>query len=178
VLRPCDTSRTQKSCAPSGTWGFAKTRLTRPSTAMSEPSAAKIDHPFMSDAEIDEMVGLFESCQLPGERWTHRAHLAVAATYLGRYPLTEAMDRARVHIRRYNESRGNTTGYHETITVLFMRLVARERCKQQRSRASLVNDLAVRCRVDWLLGYYSRERLWSAEARADFIAPDLRPLDF
>ena len=86
----------------------------------------KIDHPFTSDAEIDEMVRLFESCELPGERWTHRAHLAVAATYLGRYPLSEATDRARDHIRRYNESRGNTTGYHETITVVFMRLVARE----------------------------------------------------
>ena len=145
---------------------------------MSEPSAAKIDHPFTSEAEIDEMVGLFESCQLPGERWTHRAHLAVAATYLGRYPLPEATDRARVHIRRYNESRGNSTGYHETITVLFMRLLAREVRSNHRRRAELVNDLAARCRVDWLLGYYSRDRLWSDAARADFVLPDLRPLDF
>jgi hypothetical protein len=145
---------------------------------MSAPSAAKIDHPFTCDAEIDEMVRLFESCQLPGERWTHRAHLAVAATYLGRYPLTEATDRARVHIRRYNESRGNTTGYHETITVVFMRLVARELCANHRGRTELVNDLAARCRVEWLLGFYSRERLWSVEARAEFIPPDLRPLEF
>jgi hypothetical protein len=137
---------------------------------------AKIDMPFASDTDIDDMVRLFESCDLPGERWTHRAHLAVAATYVSRYPLSEATDRARTNIRRYNESRGNKIGYHETITVLFMRLVARE--LGQGSRAVIVNDLAGRCRLDWLLGYYSSQRLWSAEARAEFVDPDLRPLDF
>jgi hypothetical protein len=141
-------------------------------------STPKIDHPFTSDAEIDEMVRLFESCELPGERWTHRAHLAVAATYLDRYPLSEATDRVRTHIRRYNESRGNTTGYHETITVVFMRLVARELQKALETRARLVNELAMRCRVEWLLEYYSGDRLWSVQARADFVEPDLRPLDF
>ena len=145
---------------------------------MPERSTPKVDRPFASDAEIDEMARLFESCELPGERWTHPAHLAVAATYLGRYPLSEATDRARAHIRRYNESRGKLTGYHETITVVFMRLVAREKIQSQCTRAELVNDLAARCRVDWLLGYYSRDRLWSAEARAEFIPPDFRPLDF
>jgi hypothetical protein len=139
---------------------------------------AKIDTPFASDDDIDDMVRLFESCELPGERWTHRAHLAVAATYLGRYPLNEATDRARTNIRRYNESRGNKIGYHETITVLFMRLVARQLQTSDDSRSKIVNDLASRCRVDCLLGYYSSQRLWSAEARAEFVAPDLRPLDF
>jgi hypothetical protein len=138
----------------------------------------KIDSPFASDAEIDDMLRLFESCELPGERWTHRAHLAVAATYLGCYPLNEATDRARAHIRRYNESRGNKIGFHETITVLFMRLIARELRANTTLRSAVVNDLAGRCRVDWLLGYYSSQRLWSAEARAEFVEPDLRPLDF
>jgi hypothetical protein len=145
---------------------------------MTEPATPKVDRPFTSDTEIDELVRLFELCELPGERWTHRAHLAVAATYLGRYPLNEATDRARTHIWRYNESRGNLTGYHETITVAFMRLVARELGRTASTRADLVNDLAGRCRVDWLLAYYSRERLWSAEARAEFTPPDLCPLDF
>ena len=145
---------------------------------MSEPAKSKMDRPYISDAEIDELVRLFESCELPGEYWTHRAHLAVATTYVARYPLSEATALARVHIRRYNESRGNTTGYHETITVLFMRLVARELVSRPPTKAAFVNSLAARYCVDWLLGYYSRDRLWSAEARADFVPPDLRPLDF
>ena len=141
-------------------------------------SDRKPDPPFTSDAEIAELVRLFESCELPGVRWTHRAHLAVAASYLRCYPLSEATDRARTHIRRYNESRGNHTGYHETVTVLFMRLVARELRTNPPALCEFVNDLAGRFPMDRLLGYYSRERLWSDEARARFVGPDLRPLDF
>jgi hypothetical protein len=138
----------------------------------------KPDPPFASDAEVADLVRLFESCELPGTRWTHRAHLAVAASYLRCYPLSGATDRARVHIRRYNESRGNHTGYHETVTVLFLRLVARELRSDPPTLSAFVNDLAGRFPTDWLLGYYSRDRLWSAEARAGFLEPDLRPLDF
>jgi hypothetical protein len=140
--------------------------------------SAKPDPPFTSAAEIAELVRLFESCQLAGDRWTHRAHLAVAATYLRSYPLPEATDRARAHIRRYNESRGNHTGYHETITVLFMRLVARELQASPADLAGFVNGLAGRFAVDWLYGHYSKDRLWSAEARVGFVEPDLLPLDF
>jgi hypothetical protein len=140
--------------------------------------SAKPDPSFASEAEIEELVRLFESCELPGVRWTHRAHLAVAATYLRRYPLPEATDRARTHIRRYNESRGNFSGYHETITVLFLRLVARELAATDLEPAAFVNDLAGRFPVDWLFGYYTRDRLWSDAARASFSEPDLRLLDF
>jgi hypothetical protein len=139
---------------------------------------SKPDPPFTSDAEIAELVRLFESYDLPGERWTHRAHLAVAASYLRRYPLSEATDRARTHIRRYNAARGNHTGYHETVTVLFMRLVARELKSDPPELAGFVNELAGRFPMSRLLVYYSAERLWSTEARIGFVGPDLRPLDF
>jgi hypothetical protein len=139
---------------------------------------SKPDPPFTSDAEIADLVRLFESCKLPGERWTHRAHLAVAATYLRRYPLSEATDQARTHIQRYNASRGNHTGYHETITILFMRLVCHELRSNPPDLAAFVNELAGRYPMSRLLDYYSADRLWSAEARAGFVGPDVRPLDF
>ena len=44
--------------------------------------------------------------------------------------------------------------------------------------ASFVNDLAEWFPLRWLLRYYSPELLWSAEARADFVPPDLQRLDF
>jgi hypothetical protein len=139
----------------------------------------KVDVPFRSTADLVDLVRLFESCELPYERWTHRAHLAVAAVYLGRYALEEATRWARDCIRRYNRARGDAAGYHETITVLFMRLVARELAGVPTDAvAGLVNDLAERCRVSWLYEYYTAERLWSAEARAEFVPPDRRPLDF
>jgi hypothetical protein len=141
--------------------------------------SSKVDPPFTAEFQSAELVQLFESCELPCERWTHRAHLAVAATYLQRYPLSEATDRVRVHIQRFNAAQGKHTGYHETITVLYMRLVARELSIATPSNmADLVNGLATRFPIDALLGYYSRERLWSEAARAAFVEPDLRPLDF
>jgi hypothetical protein len=141
---------------------------------------AKIDTPFTSDAELDHLVELFESCRLPYERWTHRAHLAVAVNYVQRYALPEAIDRVRTGIQRYNESRGDFTGYHETITVLFVRLVAHERTQSQLqlNAAELVNELADRRPLNDLLNYYSPERLWSDQARASWVEPDLKPLDF
>ncbi len=139
----------------------------------------KIDIPFATNSEVGELVRLFESCELPYERWTHRAHIAVAAVYLNRFSLDEGTTRARHFINQYNVARGDPSGYHETITVLFMRLVEREmRIAPTADLATFVNDLAGRFPLGWLLRYYSPELLWSAEARADFIPPDLRRLDF
>ena len=146
---------------------------------MSAVWPAKSDHPFRSDSEVAELVRLFESCQLPYERWTHRAHLAIAADYLRRYSLHEATGRIRSGIRRYNESRGDGTGYHETITLVFVRLVARELDRlPPAGPAEIANELAGRFKGAAVLVYYSPERLWSAAARAGWIEPDRKPLDF
>ena len=143
------------------------------------PTRTTIDTPLACAADLDDLVAGFEACNWPYERWTHRAHLAVATAYLVRYPLDEATDRARAGIQRYNTLRGSGTGYHETITVLFMRLVARElTVARPVDLAAFVNDLADRFRVDALLVYYSRDRLFSPAAVAGFAEPDLRPLDF
>jgi hypothetical protein len=146
---------------------------------MGMPSRYKIDIPFTTDSEVLDLVRQFESCELPYERWTHRAHLAVAVVYLQRYPFSEAIERARTAITRYNQTRGDPAGYHETITVMFMRLVEREmRVAAAGEWAMFVNDLAQRFQLSRLLRYYSAELLRSAEARARFLPPDLQPLDF
>jgi hypothetical protein len=142
-------------------------------------SRTTIDVPLESAADLDALVAGFEACTWPYERWTHRAHLAVAAVFLLRYPFSDATDRVRLAIQKYNAVRGSGTGYHETMTVLFMRLVARElTVARPADLAGFVNDLAERFRVDALLVYYSRDRLFSPAAAAGFVEPDLRPLDF
>jgi hypothetical protein len=86
-------------------------------------------------------------------------------------------------IRRYNASVGgvndDTQGYHETITQAYIRAV-RAHCAEctEGSLAERVNALLAseRGRRDWLLRFYSRERLFSIEARRAFVEPDLAPL--
>ena len=140
----------------------------------------KIDVPFASDAEVAEMIAEFEACRWPYPRWTHRAHLGVALGYLRRYPFDEALERVRYHIPLYNRTCGSGDGYHETITILFVRRVATYlRSPGANSSISVaIEELAVECDLRWLHSYYSPARLQSPEAVAGWVEPDVRPLDF
>ena len=146
---------------------------------MTKPRREKLDLPFASDAEVVEMVVSFEACQWPYLRWTHRAHLGVALCYLKQYPFEMALERIRHHIQLYNHTCGDPTGYHETLTVLFMRRV--DRYLRDHSEAALavsVEELARICDRQWPSLYYSSDRLFSEEARSRWVEPDRRPLDF
>jgi hypothetical protein len=140
----------------------------------------KRDIPFRGDEEILEMVERFEQCRWPSERWTHRAHLAVAVVYLRRSPFAEARQLVRQNIQKYNQTCGDPQGYHETITFFFLRLINHFLSDQagDRSLVDNVDELSRRCSMDSLRQYYSPERLWSPDARAAWVEPDLRPLDF
>lgn len=140
----------------------------------------KIDLPFATGAEVAEMVTRFEGCEWPYPRWTHRAHIGVALCYLRAYPFAVALERARHHIPLYNRTCGDPDGYHDTLTVLFLRRVDRylRDNPELTSLAAAVEELADECDMRWPLRYYSPERLWSADARAGWVEPDRRPLDF
>ena len=146
---------------------------------MSRPRREKIDVPFASDAAVIEMVAAFERCDWPYARWTHRAHIGVSLCYLRAWPFDDALARVRKHINLYNQAHRNPTGYHETLTVLFMRRVQQYlRCHPESSLVGAIEELAVACDMQGPLRYYSAERLWSAEARAGWMEPDREPLDF
>ncbi len=140
----------------------------------------KVDAPFRDDADVLAMIEEFEACAWPYERWTHRAHVGVAVGYLRRWPPAQALDRIRHHIDRYNRTRGDPGGYHETITVLFLRRIAADLPLRpaDESLAATVEALAGRYDMRWPLAYYSAGRLWSDEARQRWVAPDLKALDF
>ena len=113
--------------------------------------------------------------------WTHEAHLGTCAwIVLERPDLSPERDLPDL-IRRYNESVGGvndaTQGYHETITQVFVHGVRLSLADSegQGGLADRVNFLLLspQGRRDWPLGFYSRERLFSVEARLGWIEPDL-----
>lgn len=75
-----------------------------------------------------ELLRAFEDCTLPFDQWTHRCHVKVAYAYLRRYSYDEALAKMRAGIKRYNAANGvpdtPTTGYNETTTQGFFRLIA------------------------------------------------------
>jgi hypothetical protein len=139
---------------------------------------------FTADAEIERIGEGLLSRTLPRAEWTHEAHLA-ATTYLvlrrGDIDLDAELPAI---IRCYNESVGGvnseTEGYHETITRTFLvgvRLFL-EVADENEPLHELVNDLLLSPmgRRDWPMHFYSRERLFSVEARLNHVSPDLAAL--
>jgi hypothetical protein len=121
---------------------------------------------------------------LPRDDWTHEAHLAATTYLLTRRPDIDLDARLPDIIRGYNESVGgvndDTQGYHETITRMFLHGVRLFMAEAERTAELhvVVNDLlcSPMGRRDWPMRFYSRERLFSVEARRQFVPPDLEPL--
>lgn len=117
---------------------------------------------------------------LPRAEWTHEAHISTTCwLILERPEIVPERDLPGL-IRRYNESVGGvndaTQGYHETITQLFIRTLKRALAAGEgRGLAERVNAilLAPEGRRDWPMRFYSRERLFSKQARLSWVEPDL-----
>lgn len=137
---------------------------------------------FSSDDDIEAIGRGLIARTLPKAAWTHAAHFA-AALWLLRQHGEAAFAIMPDAIRSYNESVGgqntDTEGYHETITIASL-TAARAHLRGQAGRAlfETVNTLlAGPCgSPDWIFAYWSRERLFSVEARRGWLAPDLAPL--
>ncbi|MCT0224894.1 hypothetical protein [Synechococcus sp. CS-1328] len=144
------------------------------------PATSKIELPLNSDAEIARLVDQFEVQELPYKHWTHRAHLAVAVYYLHNHTFNETLKTIRRKINDYNRARGDPNGYNETVTIAFLAKI-REQLTQPSSRISAWQDftLAVStCTIAWLYNHYSPELVWSDEAKARWVPPDLTDFPF
>ncbi|USN98620.1 MAG: hypothetical protein H6810_10675 [Phycisphaeraceae bacterium] len=130
----------------------------------------------------DEFLHAFETHNIPKDQWRHREHLRVAYLLLTRYPFDEALDHFRAGVKAINILHGledtPTQGYHETMTVAWLRLVAamiREYGKAKSSDA-FCSDHPELGQKFILRLFYSRRRIMSAEAKAGFVEPDLTAL--
>ena len=143
-------------------------------------------HPrlFHSDAEIARIGDGLVARTLPRPEWTHEAHLAATTYLLLRRTDIDLDKQLPALIRRYNESVGgvnsDSEGYHETITRVFLHGVRLFLSEADTSEPlhELVNELLLSPmgRRDWPLRFYSPERLFSVEARREFVPPDLTAL--
>ena len=144
------------------------------------------DHPirfFADDAAVRRTGEGFLACSLAKAEWTHEAHLATCLWLIAERPEIAAERELPALIRRYNESVGGvndaTQGYHETITRVSIAAI-RDHLAQT-PEVTLVGNVnallaSERGRRDWPLRFYSRDRLFSAAARGEWIAPDLAPI--
>jgi hypothetical protein len=140
--------------------------------------------PYATLDEVEQVVKDFEMCILPLENFNHRAHLTVAIVYLARHEKEAATNLMRRRIQAYLRAKQIATtkesGYHETLTLFYMRLLHLhlERAEAGLSLLELVNKLIRECGdKDLPLRHYAKEHLMSPGARLQWLEPDLKPLE-
>ena len=159
-----------------------------------EHPIVKTEAPGLSD---EEFLRQFEACTFPYVHWTHLAHLRVAYCYITRLGLEAAIAKVTAGIRAYNRSQGivdtPTSGYHETMTVAWLRIMAAMLAEYGPTGAVSSDSppllgpdappsqefLAAQPQLrekKLLRLYYTRARFLSPEAKYAFVDPEIAPL--
>lgn len=131
--------------------------------------------PTLSDTEF---LARFEAAALGADEYAHRDHLRTVWLYLRQRGREGAESAVRDGIRRLSAAHGAPGRYHETLTRAWIALIA-----SAAGESGETGDFAALLRAhpglldrETPLRFYSPERLWSDEARAGWVEPDLEPL--
>ena len=133
---------------------------------------------YKSDDEIRTLVSAFEACSFHPSEFRHYQHLTVALWYVWHLPPEEATEKMTTGIRRLAETYGKM-GYHETITLFWLRIVANfvAEHRGKDSLAATAKALIERCNdKDLIQQFYSAELLATDKAKAEWVEPDLKGL--
>jgi hypothetical protein len=133
---------------------------------------------YKTEEEILDIVRGFETGTLPRDEFSHSSHLIVALHYVRLMPVEDAIDKMRAglmnHLRHVGVDFTKEMPYHETLTVFWTRTVAGfVKSKNGASVLEIANELAETFDKNYPNKFYSREHLFSDEARKTFVAGDL-----
>ena len=134
----------------------------------------------ITESDIDAFIAGFEDGTLPKERWTHAAHILTGACYVHDLGEAEAIARMRERVSAYNLAVGGknteTGGYHETVTVFWIKLIASQ--SRGESRAAFAHQAVAEFvdRRNIYSDFYDFDILTSTEARGTWIEPNRHPL--
>jgi hypothetical protein len=155
--------------------------LTKDSNASRDALAAiAAQHRFVKSAgTLEQFVRDWERGTLPKARWTHGAHVGVAAYFAFEHPPAALLHIMRLGIRHYNLASGtaNTqgSGYHETLTRFWAGVVGEfVREGQFASRLHAVRQALARFgeRRDYFRRFYTFDVVSDRYARREWVAPD------
>jgi len=136
-----------------------------------------------SDKDVRRILDRICDRTLPKPEWTHEAHFAAAIAMLSDSKFDAFNDMPQI-IKEYNETIGirNTDheGYHHTITIASL-LATKAIMREGKSSLSetlhkiLVSEYG---ESQWPLAYWTKELLFSVEARKAWVEPNLKKLPF
>jgi hypothetical protein len=119
----------------------------------------------------------FEARALPNHAFRHREHVRLTWIYLTVEPAEHVAARLCRSLLDLATGHGVAGRFHHTLTVAWVRIIESERRSHPDSAFdALVTASPILLSKDAPLSYYSRERLYSEEARQRWVEPDLTPL--
>ena len=135
---------------------------------------------YNDDGEIETLVASFEDASIARGVWKHAEHLVVALYYLNKFGDIETATTAmrdgifNLLTEGFKVDLSREMPYHETLTVFWMRTVADFAAATNGIPLhEKANSLIDKFDKDYPLRFYSREFLFSDEARTDYLEPDL-----
>ena len=138
---------------------------------------------FTTETDFSHLADRVLDTSLPRAEWTHEAHFALALEILRHRPDLAGGESFRTIITRLNEAHGtpntDSSGYHHTITLASLRAT---KCLLDARRGAPLNEVLRYAmagplgRSDSILAHWSRDRLFSVDARRDWVEPDVAPL--
>lgn len=137
---------------------------------------------YATNSEIEKVVTGFEDTSIARSDWKHSQHLVVALCYVERFGLESAIEKMRDGLFKlltegFKVDLTKEMPYHETLTIFWMRTVADFASKLNGiSLHAKANSLIDTFDKDYPLKFYTRECLFSDDARARFVEPDLPPV--
>jgi hypothetical protein len=107
----------------------------------------------------------------------HASHLHVAWVYLAESSsVQQAANKMRDTLRQFAAATGKPEKYHETITLFWVQILSHAYAASHGERLEdIVHADPQLLEKNFPLAYYSRERLFSEEARTSWVEPDLKP---
>ena len=134
---------------------------------------------YKSEDEILSIIRVFESGTIARADWRHNEHLTVAFYYAFHHDFETALAKMRSGIFNLLEAFGvdlsKEMPYHETLTVFWMRTIFDFlESQKEKSFVETANKILEVCGdKDLPLKYYTRDFLFSDEARQNFVEGDL-----
>ncbi len=135
---------------------------------------------YKSEDEILNIIRVFESGTIARADWRHNEHVTVAFYYAFHHDFETALAKMRGGIFNLLDAFGvdlsKEMPYHETLTVFWMRTVFDFlESQKEKSFVETANKILEVCGdKDLPLKYYSRNFLFSDEARKNFVKGDLQ----
>jgi hypothetical protein len=126
----------------------------------------------------EEFLARFEAGGFGAREYGHREHVRTVWLYLQRLEAAEVVVAIARGIHKLAEAHGSPGLYHETLTRVWVHLIAEAygRAPSGQGFDSFLGAIPELLDRELPYRYYSRERLTSAAARAEWMPPDLRPL--